>query len=167
MNIDNSANVSFGLIKGIEYTFNHDGNIIKLHGDFTGKDWVTVNGHKVLEKRSFKINETYPFDIDDEKYEIILEAKFGKGINFSLKKDGTLIKKYIFKYRYKLKTYLIVFGLCLLVGIFAGLLIPSSMLLWPQILLLLLAVLIIVVFFIYIAMAFTNEGFIIEEIETE
>jgi hypothetical protein len=167
MNIDKNVNVSIGLIKGIEFTFYHDGNIIKLIQSFTGKDRVTVNGQNILEKRSFKINDCYSFDIQDKKYEIALEPKFGKGINCSFKKDGALIKKYIFKYHYKLKTYLIVLSLCLLVGIFASLVLPSSMLLWPQILLLFLVVLIIVVSIFYIAMAITGEGFIFEEIEVE
>ena len=167
MNMDKNANVSFGLIKGFEYTFNHDGNIIKLCGALTVKDRVTVNGRNVLEKRSFKINECYPFDIENEKYEVALETKFGKGINCNLKKDGKLIKRYILKYHYTLKTYSIILVLCLLVAIFADRVMPSSMLSWPQILILFLAVLIIVVSIFYIVMAITGEGFIIEEIDFE
>jgi hypothetical protein len=48
MNIDNK--VSYCLIKGVGFTFKHAGNTIKLRGSIIGKDWVTVNGQKVLGK---------------------------------------------------------------------------------------------------------------------
>jgi hypothetical protein len=95
MNADKNANVSFGFIKGTEFTFNHEGNIIKLIQFFTGKDRVTVNGRNVLAKRSFKVNESYLFDIDEDKYEITLDIKFGKGSKCSLRKSGKLIKGYL------------------------------------------------------------------------
>jgi hypothetical protein len=90
MNTDKNANVSFGFIKGTEFTFNHDGNIIKLIQSFTGKDRVTVNGRNVLEKRSFKVNESYLFDIDENKYEITLETKLGKECKCSLIKNDKI-----------------------------------------------------------------------------
>lgn len=170
MNIDNNVNVSIGLIKGVEYTFNHDGNIIKLCGDLTGKDWVIVNGHKLLEKRSFKIHECYPFDIESEKYEIVLDAKFGKEFKCSLIKNGNLIKRLVIKGKkghYSLKTYLIVFGSCLLIGILPSTVLPSWFLSWPQILFVFLAVFIIVILIFYITLVSTGDGFVVEEIESE